>query len=815
MGRPARHHRHPRRFHRQFHILDIRPRLGQIRQGRNPRLGLVQPQPRANRFLVMARHRQPGAFQLATGNRLIGLGAAQRPARLGHAPVSVAADIARHPVGFRIGGQPPGQHHMCLPRPFGPRRHLLKIALQFDQPVQLPQPQRRRRGCIFRRRPEPVPAPQIALAADQPLPGFQQHLQTRAIGARHQTDLRDPPRQNLGHRHLTRQRRHPLGQGLRLRIVGQHRPARALFRPDLRRAQIVGQCRTQRRLKALGHLHPVEQLLSGGGFPLDQPRQRPHLGPERPRLALGFRPSRPRLGLASLRFGPRLVRRHQRRFRRLCRRRCRRQPPLGCGKIDRRLAQRRLRLRRRRRRPSGLGLVPLQGRPVVGQQPVRRLVACRQPRHILGQFRKRGFAPLQHLRRLCRSLCRSRQPRLVPFCRFDDLLLLPVQPRDGFARIAVQPRLALQIAAQLLDPALQRLDHLQRTGFLIVQRIALHHQPLQHRPGNRLFLAQGRQRLLGPGPRPDRHPRRDLGPRRRPRPPGQVGLCRRPPEVRLAPAAIKQHPLGAAQLLADLAVAGGLTGLTRQLHQLLGHLLDHVIDAQKVLLGPVQLQFGLVAALIQTRYPRRLFQNPPPVLRLGIDQLGNLPLPHQGRRMRPGRGIGEQHLHIARPYLFGIGLVGRPGIAGDAPHNLQLVLIIEPRRRQPFAIVDGDRHFGKVARRPCGRPGKDHILHPVAAHRGGAVFPHHPAQSLQKIRLAAAVRPDHAGQPLVDDDIRGVDKALEAVETQAGETQRGRFRVIPKGRESLGSAPPESTPLHRIWALSATYPQDVGACRCA
>ena len=101
--------------------------------------------------------------------------------------------------------------------------------------------------------------------------------------------------------------------------------------------------------------------------------------------------------------------------------------------------------------------------------------------------------------------------------------------------------------------------------------------------------------------------------------------------------------------------------------------------------------------------------------------------------MAAGRGIGKKHLHVAGAHVPGVRLVGGTRIAGDASYNFKIVLIIEARRRQTFGIVDGDRHLGEIARRPRGGAGKDHIFHPVAAHRGGAVFAHHPAQRLQKV----------------------------------------------------------------------------------
>jgi hypothetical protein len=91
---------------------------------------------------------------------------------------------------------------------------------------------------------------------------------------------------------------------------------------------------------------------------------------------------------------------------------------------------------------------------------MRRLVPRRKPCHVLGQFGQRRLARLQDLRGF-RRLGRSRlQARLVAFGCLGDLALFPLKPLDRLACVAVETRLALQIARKLLDPSLQRLDQL-------------------------------------------------------------------------------------------------------------------------------------------------------------------------------------------------------------------------------------------------------------------------------------------------------------------------------------------------------------------
>ncbi|EKD59934.1 MAG: hypothetical protein ACD_54C01042G0003 [uncultured bacterium] len=194
-----------------------------------------------------------------------------------------------------------------------------------------------------------------------------------------------------------------------------------------------------------------------------------------------------------------------------------------------------------------------------------------------------------------------------------------------------------------------------------------------------------------------------------------LGLA--PRQIGLAPAAIQQLSFSAAQIFADFAVAGGLLGLPGQGGKLLRQRFQHIIDAQKIGLGACQFQLGLVPPRIKPRDPGGFFQNTPPRFRLGVDQFRNLPLPHQGGRMRSGGGIGKQHLHIAGAHVFGVQLIGRPGIAGDPPGDFDQVGIVEAAGGKPVRVVHHQGDFGKMPRATGGGAVEDHILHPATAHR--------------------------------------------------------------------------------------------------
>ena len=408
------------------------------------------------------------------------------------------------------------------------------------------------------------------------------------------------------------------------------------------------------------------------------------------------------------------------------------------------------------------------------------LVAGREARGIFGRLGQIAFAGRKDRCRLARGFGQFCQPVALAVLGAGQLVKLPFQTGKGFAGIAVQPGLAFGVALQLGDAGAQGFHRLAGPRFLIGQGIALHHQSLKDRPRDRLFLAQRRQAILGGLTVGRGLAGRRLGHRGQTDRLGQLALGKLAGGIGLVPAAKQQHAFGAAQIGANLAVTRGLPGLARQCGQLLGKLFQHVIHTGQVGFGGGQPQLCLVAALIQAADPRRLFQHTAAAARLGVDQFGNLPLPHQRRRMRAGRGIKEQHLHILGPHFLAIGAVGRPGIAGDAAADFQQIRVVEPRGRQPVGIVDAERDLGKVARAPRGGAGEDHILHLAAAHGGGAILAHHPAQRLEQIGFSAAVRPDDPGQAISDHQLCRIDKAFEAVQSQAGESQRAlRWQEAP------------------------------------
>src|SRR5690606_29889406 len=70
--------------------------------------------------------------------------------------------------------------------------------------------------------------------------------------------------------------------------------------------------------------------------------------------------------------------------------------------------------------------------------------------------------------------------------------------------------------------------------------------------------------------------------------------------------------------------------------------------------------------------------------------------------------------------------------------------------------------------------GKDDIIHAGATHILVGTFAHNPAQGFHQIGLAAAIRPDNAGQAILDHKIGSFNKGFEAQQAKAGKAHLSR-----------------------------------------
>ena len=157
-------------------------------------------------------------------------------------------------------------------------------------------------------------------------------------------------------------------------------------------------------------------------------------------------------------------------------------------------------------------------------------------------------------------------------------------------------------------------------------------------------------------------------------------------------------------------------------------------------------------------------------LRLGLDQLADAALPDHRGRARAGRLVGEQKLHVLGAGFLAVDAVDRAGLALDAARHLQLVGVVEGGRRACGRALSRNSVTSAVLRAGrVRRAGEDDVVHAGRAHVLVGAFAHHPAQRFDKVRLAAAIRPDNAGQAALDDEIGRLDEGFEAEKAEAGE----------------------------------------------
>ena len=224
--------------------------------------------------------------------------------------------------------------------------------------------------------------------------------------------------------------------------------------------------------------------------------------------------------------------------------------------------------------------------------------------------------------------------------------------------------------------------------------------------------------------------------------------------------------LGLADLPRQLFVASRLPRLPFQALDLRIELAQDVAHARQIALGGAQAQLGLMPAAVQPRDPGRVFQNAPPLIGLGVDDLADLSLTHQRRRAGAGGGVFKQDPDVTRPHVLAVDAIGRAGLALDAAGDFQRVLAIEFRGRAAIAVVDEDGDLGHVARRPIVGAIENHVVHGGRAHAFVGGLAHHPAQGLQQVRLAATVGSDDAGEPCRDHDLGWLHERLETEKPQ-------------------------------------------------
>jgi hypothetical protein len=176
-------------------------------------------------------------------------------------------------------------------------------------------------------------------------------------------------------------------------------------------------------------------------------------------------------------------------------------------------------------------------------------------------------------------------------------------------------------------------------------------------------------------------------------------------------------------------------------------LVEDVLDAREVLAGALHLPFRLFPPDPELGDPRGLLDDHAHLVRPGIDDLADLPLGDDGVPARAGARVEEQFRDVLEPARDlvdeELALAVPEGPAGDRDLGVRFV----PRGGDPVVVQEGEGHLGHPEGTGGVGTGEDHVLERLASKEGGGVLPEDPADGVDDVRLAAAVRADDRRDP--------------------------------------------------------------------
>ena len=207
------------------------------------------------------------------------------------------------------------------------------------------------------------------------------------------------------------------------------------------------------------------------------------------------------------------------------------------------------------------------------------------------------------------------------------------------------------------------------------------------------------------------------------------------------PGLARDDELEIALLRAQLLVAVGLRGLAIERRDLAPQLDQDVVHAQQVLLGRA-CSFDSVS-LRRCRYfpmPGGLLEDHAPLFGLARDQVRDLALLDDRVAARADARVHEEVEHVAQPHRHLVDHVLALARAVEPARDLDLGVRAVRRRREPVGVVERQHDLAHADRGLLLGAREDQVLHVAAAQLARVVLAHHPAQRVDHVRLAAAVR---------------------------------------------------------------------------
>ena len=216
-----------------------------------------------------------------------------------------------------------------------------------------------------------------------------------------------------------------------------------------------------------------------------------------------------------------------------------------------------------------------------------------------------------------------------------------------------------------------------------------------------------------------------------------------------------------AQLVGQAGMGARRGGLALEGPDLTFDFPDQVEQPLQVLLGGGQPPLGPLPSSSVLEDTGRLLDDGSPVLGARLQNGVEVALADDDVLLPAHAGVRQQLLDVEEPAgsaVDGVLAVTRPE---EGPGDGDLGQV---GGQLAGAVVDGEGDLGPPESRPTGRAHEDDVLHLGRAHRAGALGPEHPGHRVHHVRLPAAVRTHHDGDPGLEFEHRGIGEGLETFE---------------------------------------------------
>ena len=210
-------------------------------------------------------------------------------------------------------------------------------------------------------------------------------------------------------------------------------------------------------------------------------------------------------------------------------------------------------------------------------------------------------------------------------------------------------------------------------------------------------------------------------------------------------------------------VASGLARLALQGRDLPLHLAEDVAHSDQVLLGRGDLRLRLTAPRLVLADAGRFLDQDAPLFGLRRHDLRDASLLDDRVALHTDARIAEEVVDVLHPGGSLVEQILRLTRAIEPPCDLDLRVGGERGGRLAVAVVEGQHDLGHADRRAGIRPGKDHVVHALAAQASGRLLPHHPPDGVDHVGLAAAVGTDDRRDPVFEGEYGSIYEGFEAV----------------------------------------------------